>query len=218
MAARKTGRTRRPNGAAARVVAAGTAGERAAWAAQLDSLLPLIRARVNRQAGFANTPACHPEDITQEVLAAVWQTLPRFDPSRGVPLGAWLVRRIDGAIQDAKRRAYVLGGSARSKREEKILSLTTLAHQNDRGDWESHDPAERHAPADRQRVEDRDHVERLLKICKPAHAQVLRLYFLEGLTMRETGRALGLSESRISQIIPGLLALLRRSGVQERCA
>jgi RNA polymerase sigma factor for flagellar operon FliA len=80
---------------------------------------------------------------------------------------------------------------------------------------DSHDPrppeiADRNLPAPTARIESAEQFEKMISRFSPRDRQILRCYFVEGLTMQRIGRRLRMSESRISQLIAAHLRFLRK--------
>lgn len=151
------------------------------------------------------------DDFAQVARLECWRLLDRFDPSRGLKLTSYLGRRIVGAMQDHLRSfGYLLAGGQRIKRTERLVSIAV----NDRMpkgpasqnitvlvDYRKPQPS---------RVVEHDAFEALLKDLTQQEKQCLRLYFREAMSMKQIGRTLDISESRVSQITGNAVKRLQR--------
>lgn len=119
-------------------------------------------------------------DLTQEVFAAAFAALARYDPAR--PFRVWLSRIAINKCHDwARRRA--------------VRSFFTRARPIDEA-GQVHDPA----PTPDRAAEDRETLQRLERAIAalPANLKApLLLRTIEGLSQAETAQALGLSEKAV---------------------
>lgn len=151
------------------------------------------------------------EDLEQVAAMECWKLLDRFDEARGLKLATYFGRRIRGAMQDYLRKfGYLLNGGARTGRAEHFLQIAGTDRLP-----KKHEPNESivvvaDQRASRSQLDDRDAFEHLLRNLTQQEKQCLRLYFREGLTMKEASRILNLSESRVSQITSEAISRLRR--------
>lgn len=177
----------------------------------LLSLLPLISKIVAHRLG--RSPLANlQEDVEQFCALEVWKALPRWEPERGLKVGTWITPRIIGAIADFLRGNYVLKGGRRNKRTEVIQSFSqpTMQSRDDSGNPRDWDPPDgKIAAADFKAVDDRELVEKILRDnCNEKSRLMLRMYFLENMTMKEVSEKMGFSESRMSQMMKPLIARL----------
>lgn len=75
---------------------------------------------------------------------------------------------------------------------------------------------DRDAPSPRRHAEDREAVSRLLSGFSRAEKLIVLLYYFDGATMREVGKALDLSESRVSQMHSSVMARLKSAALDAR--
>lgn len=135
----------------------------------------------------------------------------RFDPSRGVPFAGFAAMRIRGAILDGLRAADTLSrGDRKRAREEatptppKIVSdpeevdhaLATASYDGDVSDLLAHQELVAELRAALATLPERER-------------HVVTRHFFEEVPMKVIGAELGVTESRISQIISGAVARLR---------
>jgi len=114
------------------------------------------------------------EDVAQESLLAVLETIHRFDTSR--PFGAWLYRIVTNRALNARK--------SRSIRQAEPVAEEMVA------------PGE--SPQDAsERSEARDRLERALAGLPERQALIVRLFELEGLSSVEIGSMLDLSDGTV---------------------
>jgi len=142
----------------------------------------------------------------------------RFDPNRGVPFAGFAASRIRGAILDGLRRADSLSrGDRRRARAGEGSAAPRIVS----------DPAEVAAAVDRStdeldtsdhlaREQMRDELRAAVVRLSERERHVLTRHFFDEIPMRAIGEELGVTESRISQIISAALVRLRSAlGVVE---
>lgn len=189
-------------------------------AEQTLRLLPMIE-RIARKTGLPDPPFPL-EDLVQEGAMACFEHVGRFDPNvtnagKPVRLETFLYPRIWGAIQDYARRGYFLHGGRRRKpgqeaRVERIESLSSPAENRGRhsrsvtvGDL----VYDQSAVEPTLRLEQRAAWQEILRGFAQRERLLLLEYFVHGRTLKAIGEDLGLSESRCSQMLTGMLAKLR---------
>jgi RNA polymerase sigma factor (sigma-70 family) len=152
------------------------------------------------------------EDLVQEAAQAVFEALPRFDAGRGLKLETFLAPRIFGAMRDyARRVGRMTKGGARTGRSEFVVSLQSFRYETDGG--KEHRLEELlAAPTE---ASDGDWATLLRGFNRRERLLVIQ-YFVLGSTMKEIGRDLALSESRVSQMMTELLDRLRKLELSER--
>jgi RNA polymerase sigma factor for flagellar operon FliA len=172
---------------------------------------------------FANRTPAEYDDLLQEALFAAWEALPRFDPSRGVLLTSWLHRRIQGALVD-----YVRGHNetvrvprlavkrAAGGERPKSYSLESIVGRGGQdtddvrlGDFT--EPIEEGRPHEALETADFWRSSLFLRCVPQKTRQAIRLYFRDGLTMKQAAEVLDLSESRVSQMITAGITRMRQA-------
>lgn len=127
---------------------------------------------------------------------AIDQCISRYDPARGA-FQTFATPRIRGEIWDAVRRLDFLPRRQRQRNPDfRIMQLphTQAPHADD--DWFREDRPDPALAA----VDERDTLARFTRGLRPVERSLIHLYYVESLSMREVGAALGVSESRISQL------------------
>lgn len=162
-----------------------------------DDAALVAQARAGRQDAFSTLLARHREpiyrivrgyvgdasealDLTQEVFAAAFAALARYDPTR--PFRVWLSRIAINKCHDWARRRAVRSFFTRARPIEDA--------------WQVSDPA----PTPDRAAEDREALERLERAIAALPASLkapLLLRTIEGLSQAETAQALGLSEKAV---------------------
>lgn len=143
------------------------------------------------------------EDLIQEGATAVFEALPRYDATRGAKLETWLAPRIFGAMRDYARRFRFLHGGPRS-RHESIESLDLVRQVTDHGNAIT--LLDELPGADQTRVADWPH---LLRGFSQRERLILISFFVLDRRLKQIAADLGVCESRVSQIMAGLLDRLR---------
>lgn len=156
------------------------------------------------------------------------RAIPRFeapgDPERTIPyLRQWISRHIHGACLDAMRASRPIGPTFRSEAERRrkrripaVIPFSVREHaarRRSRKDFADHADF---TPAAMAVGDQPDWLQRdaLLDIAKGASAverYLIVAYYMTGITMKEIGENLGLSETRISQMHSALIARLREN-------
>lgn len=143
------------------------------------------------------------EDCEQEAMLACWKALDRFDARRG-KIEPFLYARAFGAVRDYIRcRSHIFGDLRRVFRcgIKPVFSLSTAAFINDHGEKESFLsllPDRTTVPSPKSGTVS---VEELIGLAHKEDRELLREYWLGGKSMSRIAASVGLSESRICQIL-----------------
>lgn len=152
------------------------------------------------------------EDLIQEGAQAVFEALPRWDAQRGAKVETWLSPRIFGAMRDyARRVGRLTKGGLRTGRSEHVVSLQSFRYETDGGKEQR---LEELLPAKIAPIG--ANWGRLLRGFSGRERLLVIEYFVLGWTMKQIGRDLAISESRVSQMMTQLLDRLRRLEASER--
>jgi RNA polymerase sigma factor for flagellar operon FliA len=182
------------------------------------------------------------DDLIAAGVLGLIDAVDRFDPSRAIPFEAYARTRIQGAILDAMRAEDHLSRRERRKSreadhaEERLRmklgrELTvdeshrarhgvprTLAHAQTFVQVDGADdgtlPHEESAFARIAAAQEHERVRALISCLPERDRTILSLYYEEELTYREIGRVMGVTESRICQILRGIHLTLRK-GLEE---
>ena len=135
----------------------------------------------------------------------------RFDASRGVPFAGFAAMRIRGAILDGLRSCDTLTrGERRRARAESTLTPARVV-SNDEEVEAAAAPSDGDASDVLAQEEMIDELRQALATLPERERYIVTRHFFEDVPMRAIGAELGVTESRISQIVTGAMARLRRS-------
>lgn len=131
----------------------------------------------------------------------------RYDAGRGVPFPAFAALRIRGAMLDGLRHADPLSRETRARvRREEEAAPVALVHLDEAAQISEDAP-----PADellgRRRL--RQALGRALEKLPPRERFVVQKYFFEEQPLKQVGAELGVTESRVCQIVGGVAQRLR---------
>jgi RNA polymerase sigma factor FliA len=156
------------------------------------------------------------EDVYADAVMGLMQAVERFDPARGVKFTAYAVRRVRGAIVDGIRDRDFASRSHRAKmnRGEGFFTVDGFA------DIAEKDSGKKTTVLDMLEAKDdpvtgfantdfKDFVGNLCRYLTKREALLFRLYHVDGVSMAECGRAVGISESMVSVLMKGVMARLR---------
>ncbi len=170
------------------------------------------------------------DDLVQAGSMGLIDAARRFDPDRGVAFSTFAGRRIEGAIADQLRRDDWAPRSVR--RAERQLQELDARAPGDRGS-DSPEISDQRAlvaraslasleesridaisdtpePGDRlDRLDDVRSVRAALGTLRPKERFVIEAHFLDGRSITEIGEALGVTQSRASQIKADAMRSLR---------
>lgn len=145
------------------------------------------------------------EDLVQEGVVGFVEACGSFDVSRGVPLEAFAMYRIRGAILDFARRQDHLSRTDRAAVREGEERGESRFFRDGR-EIVPFAPAPLDEEVERIGVEDDDvgvliDVETAMSALSPRLRRVVLLHYWVGMTQRAIGTLLGVSETRINQML-----------------
>ncbi len=146
-------------------------------------------------------------DVENHALMGLAESAGRFDPARGVAFKTFAARRIVGAVRDWQRSSDP-GWTRWFGRVMDTTSLDGLRASGDPRhprDW----PDSRSALALAE-VDSVDAFEALISRCNAREQRLLRSHYVGGLALIEIGREMGLSESRMSQMLQAAHEKIRK--------
>ena len=151
------------------------------------------------------------EDAHSAALLGLCEAARTFDPGRGVEFRTLMTRRVCGAIKDMLRRE----GGGKRKGWKAPQSLSTEVNVPGRGPVELGNTIPSRYADRTALLEDTEAAEAICRDLPPKHRQVVVHYYVYASsrprTLRQIGLAMGLSESRASQIRGEAVDMLRKS-------
>jgi RNA polymerase sigma factor for flagellar operon FliA len=147
------------------------------------------------------------DDVSSAAMIGLIGAVDRFDPRRGVPFEAYASLRIRGAVVDELRRVDERGrADRRPEGAELAVSLDVLL---EKGTHQG--PAVDDGFAERYEQEDlKTRVQDALGRLPARQREVIKRYYGDELTLRETGAKMGVSEARACQLHGRAIQNLRR--------
>lgn len=177
------------------------AGDAAARCALIEHYAAMA-ARMAGRLHPAGISAVSREDLESAGLVGLIDAIDRFEPDRGVPFEAYAALRVRGAVLDELRAST---GGRPSEVPVKI-SLDELLEAGDHLLPTLDEVGPQRAAEDLAA-----RVESALRYLPDRQREVLARYYGQSLTLRETGRSMGVSEARASQLHTRAIANLRRA-------
>jgi len=153
------------------------------------------------------------EDLLQYGSLGLIAASRHYNPATGVPFHKYCRHRIHGAILDGLRAVDEMSRAQRKKRRNAEPALCSVipcqrpdVFEPDR--LPSQDPDPEHLAFRTQRYAALSSACALLH---PRDQDIIRLYYLEGRTMKEIGAIIGVNESRVSQLHSRAIGRLRHT-------
>lgn len=116
------------------------------------------------------------EDVRQAGWLGFLEALKRFNPEKGFSIGAFVRRRVEGAIKDAMRED--------ARYFAPLLPLTDFEEM----------------PSDSQEQEIREAVQEFMASLTPRQRRVVELVGLEGMKQADAARELGISREAVNKL------------------
>lgn len=176
------------------------ANDQAAWYELWETFGPVVQAQLNKW-GRGRIGHETVRDLSQETLAALSESIDRFDPQRGVRFSTWLLsiaRHVLGDELD-KRGALKRGGNQKAG----SLDESWMVASKDPSADEQYEAA-----VFRAKVEAA--IRAASKECEFSDFQVFQARVLEGQSGKDVAAALGVSEPTISRRVARVRDVLRR--------
>ncbi len=177
-----------------------------------NALVEANMATVRRIARRLNRPAhVEVDDLISEGVFGLVRAIEGFDPARGWRFSSYCTKHIAGAMLDFLRSADWIGRNARRKMKKTGQDGPSMISIHAR--WRTDDSmhlADHKAHDGPHTFERRDHAERLIRAAGDVQRKrAMELVYLQGMSQKDAGVVMGVSESRISQLVKATLADLR---------
>lgn len=183
-----------------------------------DELARLTRVAINVARKMTGAPD---DDTISDALYGMAKALQSYDPNAGASLTTYVITRVRGEVLDGWRNRDHLSRSIRTKAKDGLVDLDAPVHQPpihlqaiqiDNPGFDIPDPG-----FDVEKILDERAVARrvaaLWKLVDmtltPREIEVIRAYYADDEKMHEIGARLGITESRVSQIVKRACEKLR---------
>ena len=167
---------------------------------------PLIRIIVNAY----SKGKCKSEvrdDIMQNVAVSMFKSISTFNPEKGRRFNSYFEQRGQGCCKDFFRNIY-----GRNNQKPQPVSLSTVVDQDQYGeDIFLSDEHEDGHDTPVESCEKRDMWEYLGSLCQDNRTHLMiKLFYRDGLTMRETAATMGITEGRANTLHRTQIALFKQ--------
>ncbi|MCC6678330.1 MAG: sigma-70 family RNA polymerase sigma factor [Phycisphaerales bacterium] len=173
--------------------------DQAAWFELWETFGPVVRAQLSKW-GRGRIGSETVRDLSQETLAALSESIDRYDPARGARFSTWLLAIAKHVLGDEmdKRQAQKRGGNRKPMGLDETW-MTAAATQSADAAYE--------AAVFRAKVEAA--IRMVEKRCDFADFSIYRMRVLEGIAGKEVAAALGTSEPTVSRRLAKVRQMLR---------
>lgn len=137
----------------------------------------------------------------------------RYDPRRKTKFTTFATPRIRGAILDELRRMDWVPRLVRQRGEEPtyMTNFSDLMNQSPDDDEDSDEFVIEDPSKDiRDKIDLKQRLDAAINQLQPKYQQAVRLYYFDGLTLKEAAKHLGITESRACQIVNKAVPQLKR--------
>lgn len=186
------------------------AQDEAAWFELWETFGPVLRAQLTKWGKGRIGPETV-RDLSQETMAALSDSIDRYDPGKGARFSTWLLAIAKHVLGDEidRRLARKRGGSGAGSSDQAIGKKVTLDES-----WMSPGPSPGASPdAEYEAAMFRAKVQAALrmteKACEFADFEVYRMRILDGRPGKDVADALGMSEPTVSRRLARVRDLLR---------
>jgi RNA polymerase sigma factor (sigma-70 family) len=174
--------------------------DEAAWFEMWETFGPVLRAQLSKW-GHGRIGVETVRDLTQETLAALSNSIDRYDPTRGARFSTWLLSIAKHSLGDEiDRRMALKRGAGRRPAEfdERFMGPSTSVEADDI--YQQKVFFAKVYAAIRQTESEAEFI----------HFQVYRMRVFDGVAGKSVAEQLGVSEPTVSRYLQKVRALLRR--------
>jgi RNA polymerase sigma factor (sigma-70 family) len=174
--------------------------DQAAWFELWEVFGPVLRAQLTKW-GKGHIGVETVRDLTQETLAALSDSIDRYDPSRGARFSTWLLSIAKHALGDEMDRRMALkrgGGKRPAELDERFMGRSTVIEADDA--YQQNVFCAKVYAAVRKTEQETDFIQ----------FQVYRMRVLDGASGKQVAEQLGVSEPTVSRHLQKVRDLLRR--------
>lgn len=173
--------------------------DQAAWFELWETFGPVVRAQLSKW-GRGRIGSETVRDLSQETLAALSESIDRYDPARGARFSTWLLAIAKHVLGDEmdKRQAQKRGGNRKPAPLDETWMAAAASQSAD---------AAYEAAVFRAKVEAA--IRMVEKRCDFADFSIYRMRVLEGLSGKDVAAALGTSEPTVSRRLAKVRQSLR---------
>lgn len=170
----------------------------------MDEHVPALKQLARGFAKRCRSPLLDSDDAFQVAYLAFVDAAARFDPSRGCSVRSFAMNRARGALIDELRKVDFLTLTQRRKGDAapRLFSLTRFDREKEEDeDW----PMSRaESSAFDKAVSERERADMIEYLFRPLHGRerlIAELVYVEGLTLEATAARIGVTSSRLSQVM-----------------
>jgi RNA polymerase sigma factor FliA len=147
-------------------------------------------------------------DLVSVGLFAVYESIDRFDATKMTRFSTFVMRRVNGAMSDEMRNADPLSRTMR-RRLKASGGRFNIRSISSGEDEKKAIQISVECDAPYEPLARRQQFEAMLAGLDSNERLIARMRFVDDLCMKDIGRAIGLSESRISQMLSSILARIK---------
>jgi RNA polymerase sigma factor FliA len=178
----------------------------------MEQFIPLVRTQAElRMAKLPPHAICEVDDLVAAGMVGLSDAIRGFDGSRDIKFETYAVQRIKGSILDYLRQNDWVPRLERQRGNATPL-IESMEHPYEDGNGlekSVHVLEQSSEAAPGAEMEASDLIEKATSFCDKTEKFIILGYYTDGLTMKQIGESLGVSESRVSQLHSSVLARMK---------